>query len=274
MKRELTKRVITGMILGAVVIGTTFAGTGPALVLIVLIVAGAAWEFFRIQSEKPVKSRFLLPYLFCLLPFLLYTGQIFIEEAVYLFEDPLSLFGMAGLAGMVVFLYLRKSDLSLTVRHLGMFALSILFFTIPGIFAAFVCELSSLLILSIFILIWSSDVFAYFGGKVFGRNKMAPGVSPNKTWEGFASGLLATATAAWLLSLLMPEVGISTLDWIVCGILVVVFGTMGDFFQSAVKRSAGVKDSGTILPGHGGMWDRFDSFLGCMPWVGMYFLLF
>jgi len=79
-----------------------------------------------------------------------------------------------------------------------------------------------------------------------------------------------TSIAALGLSFLFVEV--ERMDWIIFGLFVVVFGTVGDFLQSAMKREAGVKDSGNILPGHGGIWDRFDSFLGCITWIGAYHL--
>jgi phosphatidate cytidylyltransferase len=116
-------------------------------------------------------------------------------------------------------------------------------------------------ILFIFILIWISDTMSYFFGSYFGNNKMKIKVSPNKTWEGFIGGFLC--------SLIFSIVSFSYIQeiyplWktISLGILIPVFGLIGDIYQSKLKRMAGVKDSGSLLPGHGGIFDRLDSAMG------------
>ena len=116
-------------------------------------------------------------------------------------------------------------------------------------------------ILLIFILIWISDTMSYFFGSYFGNTKMRIKVSPNKTWEGFIGGFLC--------SLIFSIVSFSYIQeiypfWktISLGILIPIFGLIGDIYQSKLKRMAGVKDSGKILPGHGGIFDRLDSAMG------------
>lgn len=131
------------------------------------------------------------------------------------------------------------------------------------------------------VLVWSSDSWAYVSGKLFGRHKLAPSISPGKTWEGLIGGSLLTALTGFLISYygftdwvseeISPEkIGyayqqlISPWGWIytpLLGLCVGIFGTLGDLFESSLKRKAGVKDSGTIIPGHGGVLDRYDAFL-------------
>ncbi len=119
------------------------------------------------------------------------------------------------------------------------------------------------LIMGIFILIWVSDSFAYLVGRTLGRNKLFPSVSPKKTIEGSLGGLIFALVAAYFLSQYEPR--ISTGQWMVLCVVIVISGGLGDLLQSKFKRVAGVKDSGAILPGHGGIWDRLDSLIYAAP---------
>ncbi len=129
-----------------------------------------------------------------------------------------------------------------------------------------------LLPLSVFIFLWVNDTGAYCTGSLFGRHKLFPRVSPGKSWEGCIGGAVFVIIAAVVISCLSGESSpISTSVWIGLGLVVVVFGTLGDLVESLFKRTLGVKDSGNILPGHGGMLDRFDSSLMAIPAAVVYF---
>lgn len=122
----------------------------------------------------------------------------------------------------------------------------------------------------LFLLIWSSDSFAFFTGKFFGKHKMAPAISPNKTWEGFAGGAILTLAMGYLINLNFPDL---RGNWIIVGALVALFAPLGDLIESKLKRHFEVKDSGNIIPGHGGILDRLDSFIICAPIVYLYFII-
>jgi len=122
----------------------------------------------------------------------------------------------------------------------------------------------------LFILIWSSDTFAYISGRLFGKHKMAPKISPKKTWEGFIGGVVLTIIFAYFIEQYNPDL---RGNWMVVGFLVSVFAPLGDLVESQLKRNFGVKDSGNIIPGHGGILDRLDSFIICAPVVYLYFIL-
>jgi len=128
----------------------------------------------------------------------------------------------------------------------------------------------SLEVLFLFILIWSSDTFAYLTGKFFGKHKMAPKISPKKTWEGYAGGVILTLVLSYFIEKYQHDL---RGNWIVVGFLVASFAPLGDLVESQLKRSFGVKDSGNIIPGHGGVLDRLDSFIICVPVVYLYFIL-
>ena len=124
-----------------------------------------------------------------------------------------------------------------------------------------------LLPLSIFIFLWLNDTGAYCTGSLLGRHKLFPRVSPGKSWEGSVGGAVFVLVAAAIVGLLTGD-GTSPLSipvWLGLGLVVVVFGTLGDLVESLFKRTLGIKDSGNILPGHGGMLDRFDSSLMAIP---------
>lgn len=123
-------------------------------------------------------------------------------------------------------------------------------------------------ILGFFFLIWSNDTFAYLVGRAIGKTKLFERISPKKTWEGTIGGILCTQGIAYLLSIYFTELPLR--DWMIVGAIVSVFGTLGDLVESMFKRSVGVKDSGTLLPGHGGILDRFDGVFLSAPFVVTY----
>ncbi len=120
------------------------------------------------------------------------------------------------------------------------------------------------------LVVWANDVFAYLVGVALGRHKMAPRVSPHKSWEGFAGGIVGATVVAAAVGRFWA--GGSVWLWALFGVVVALAAVMGDLTESRVKRAAGVKDSGRMLPGHGGLLDRFDATLGAVP-VAFVFLL-
>lgn len=128
--------------------------------------------------------------------------------------------------------------------------------------------------LAVFILLWANDVGAYCSGSLLGHHKLFPSVSPGKSWEGSIGGGIFAVIVAGVIGYLANNGGtantLNLWQWLGMGVVVVVFGTWGDLVESLFKRTIGVKDSGTILPGHGGMMDRFDSSLMAIPAVVIY----
>lgn len=127
-------------------------------------------------------------------------------------------------------------------------------------------------VVGFYLILWANDTGAYLIGKSFGRRRLMERISPKKSWEGFLGGAAVAILAAWLLSGVLgiiPPVG-----WIITATIITVTGTFGDLFESMLKRSMGVKDSGSILPGHGGFLDRFDSAIISFPFVYLFISLF
>lgn len=165
-------------------------------------------------------------------------------------------------------LYFENGKLIFTVVYLALpfgFALGLPKFSTLDPEKTFTLE-----VFMLFVLIWSSDTFAYLTGKFFGKHKMAPKISPKKTWEGFAGGVVLTLVLAFFVEKYFPEL---RGNWMIVGLLVSIFAPLGDLVESQLKRSFAVKDSGNIIPGHGGVLDRLDSFIICAPVVYLYFIL-
>lgn len=126
------------------------------------------------------------------------------------------------------------------------------------------------ILIAIFILIWTNDSFAYLVGKSIGKNKLFERISPKKTIEGFLGGMLFSMIASVLISLFYAT-QFPIWQWLVIAVIVSVFGTLGDLIESKFKRNAGVKDSGKIMPGHGGIYDRLDSVIFVIPFIFLFF---
>jgi phosphatidate cytidylyltransferase len=133
-------------------------------------------------------------------------------------------------------------------------------------------DFTPLFTLAIFVFVWLNDTGAYLVGSMFGKRKLFERISPKKSWEGFWGGLSTVLLSSQVFAWLFPEV--SRYNWLAFSGCIVLFATCGDLIESLLKRSAGVKDSGSILPGHGGMLDRFDSIILAIPAAYAYIELF
>ena len=125
-----------------------------------------------------------------------------------------------------------------------------------------------LLLLGSFILVWVNDSFAYLIGKNFGKQKLFPSISPKKTVEGFLGGLFFACVSSYFISVYVDTLGFTS--WLILAIIISVFGTIGDLIESKFKRQAQVKDSGVIMPGHGGLLDRLDSIIFTAPFIYLF----
>ena len=269
-------RTITGVIFVAAIVASFLRP--EAMVLLFSIVTGLTiWEFTGLVNEREhvTVNRFI-----CTV-----AGVYFFYAMTYFCSD---LYG--GADKSVVFipylvtiiyllvaeLYLKQEDpiedwaytmLSQMYIALPFSLLNVLAFTAtPEGTVSF----NTLLPLSVFVFLWVNDSGAYCIGSLLGRHKLFPRISPGKSWEGSIGGALFVIAAAWAISYFLDGVMLTTIEWIGLGLVVVIFGTWGDLVESLFKRTLGIKDSGSILPGHGGMLDRFDSSLLAIPAAVVY----
>lgn len=127
-------------------------------------------------------------------------------------------------------------------------------------------------VLALFVFLWVNDTAAYFIGSLIGKHKLIEHISPKKSIEGFIAGIVFTILASLIFDRIYP--GFSTIFWMGLAVVIVLFGTLGDLFESLIKRTCNVKDAGTLIPGHGGILDRIDSLLVAVPAVYLYLILF
>lgn len=167
---------------------------------------------------------------------------------------------------------LQKTKFSSSTRYLLLVGYVIIPFILTNYVALGKKGYNPKILISIIVLIWTNDTFAYLVGKNFGKNKLFPSVSPKKTIEGFIGGVVFTGIASVLLSKFYIESTILYI-WLVIAFIVSVFSTLGDLIQSKFKRVAGVKDSGSIMPGHGGILDRLDSIIFVVPFINLFYLI-
>ncbi|MDR0810909.1 MAG: phosphatidate cytidylyltransferase [Paludibacter sp.] len=146
------------------------------------------------------------------------------------------------------------------------------YIALPFILTAFIeFNFHKNILLALFVIVWIYDTFAYLIGSAIGRHRLCERISPKKSWEGFFGGLIGALAAGFVCSKFISELNL--LQWLGFALVIVVFGTLGDLFESVIKRKVGVKDSGSIIPGHGGLLDRFDSMLFAAPAVFIYLSL-
>ena len=269
-------RTITGVIFVAAIVASFLRA--EAMVLLFSIVTGMTiWEFTGLVNEREhvTVNRFI-----CTV-----AGVYFFFAMTYFCSDL-----YAGAAKSVVFipylvtiiylliaeLYLKQDDpiqdwayttLSQMYIALPFSLLNVLAFTANG---SGVVAFNTLLPLSVFVFLWVNDTGAYCVGSLLGRHKLFPRISPGKSWEGSIGGAVFVLAAAWAVSYFLDGVMLALPQWLGLGLVVVVFGTWGDLVESLFKRTLGIKDSGSILPGHGGMLDRFDSSLLAIPAAVVY----
>ena len=261
----LKLRIITGLVLGAVVLGLLLL-LPPAAFLafaaLALLVAAHEWSSLVFAPGWGPGAAYVV--LVAGLMGLLWTQDARQREIVLL----------AGCLWWVFAFYLirRYPALGAHWRHPALLAAVGLLVLLPGWTALLHLADSPWHaggILLLLALVAAADIGAYFSGRAFGRHKLAVNVSPNKTWEGFAGGMVlctVLAVLAWWLWRPVDSAAGSLLPRVVASALsVAVFSVVGDLFESMVKRQAGVKDSGTLLPGHGGVLDRIDSLSAALP---------
>ncbi len=257
----LVKRSISGILIVAIVSGAMIVGQQTALGLMLLIFSISFLEFKRMFKIEDRSSFALLLFLGLLLLVLFYL--LFSQKIEFAW-----IIGYVIVAFSLIILYSLTSNLSsfrdISMMTLGMFWISgsLTFFLASG-WRLETEHYSPELPIILLSLIWINDAGAYLSGSLFGKHQLSPGISPGKTWEGFISGIIFTGFAGWGVSLLIDSY--STLLWISLAILMSLTSIVGDLFESKLKREAGVKDSGNVIPGHGGILDRFDSLFFSAP---------
>ena len=256
----LKTRIITAVIGVPLLLAILYLGGLAWSALFVLLAVVALYEYLAMMQQNGQSPQYLPAFmLLFLLLFQTQTGPCFTP----LLMAVIMLIVLEG-----VFFYPQFNLADTAQSFLGAFYIGFLLH-----FALLIQDLPKpfLTILLIFLVTWGSDIGGYVFGRLWGKRKMTPLLSPNKTWAGAMGGVLMATLAAVGFEYFVPLAGFSLGKMIFLAAIASVAAQLGDLFESAMKRSFGVKDSGWIIPGHGGVLDRFDSFMLVLP-VFYYFL--
>lgn len=268
MKNKLLERAITGTVFVLVILAGmmlhSFAFLGVFLAITIL----AQREFYKLFDKTEV------------IPQKSYGTAIgaFIFISVFLvenkFADPTIYLLIAVLCVFLTIFELYK-DSPTNIDNLAVTLMGIIYVALPFSLLNIIGnneftsnKYSYSFLLGFFIFLWTNDTGAYLVGSTMGKNKMFERISPKKTWEGTIGGFLTAIGAGYVISLFFNE--ISSIEWMGFAAIVSIFGTYGDLIESMIKRRLGIKDSGNILPGHGGLLDRFDSTILAAPAIFFY----
>lgn len=265
--KNVTVRAISGAVYVAVLVGAVLAGGVPLLILTLLFALVATHEFLAMArgNEKPHRVCNTIDYIV----------NLSIVATCYFMTAPGGgparlLFGLAAVAlivRMIAQLYAIGGN---AIVALSTSIMSYLYIgaALSSIFFIYYVFGNAHLVLAILIFIWINDTGAFCVGSMIGKHRLFERISPKKSWEGFFGGMLFCVIGAIIMHFCFPQYyGDETTLGTMCrlGILVSIFATFGDLIESMIKRTAGVKDSGNIIPGHGGLLDRIDSLLLVMP---------
>ena len=272
--KNLIPRSISGLIYALIIIfGTTghpwlFIGLMGVFMLICL------YEYISI-TELSGKLHIILSFIASPLIFYYYSDYLLGQYSVFV----MSSMSFAGPVLFILAVYTIMFSTNELYIEFGKATVGIIYtavpfglaLTIPSIGLDLGKEVISPEILYIFILIWLSDTMAYLVGSAFGKTKFAPKISEKKTWEGLIGGVIFTVIAGFVIhNYILPD---NRFNWIIIGLIVAIFAPLGDLVESKIKRSFNAKDSGNLIPGHGGFLDRLDSFIFVIPMVYLYILL-
>jgi len=256
---DLVTRVLTGVAIAVVALIMLKLGTGPATFMVAVIVGAAAFELyeaFRRVGYHPATVIGLL-------------GCVSIVGIAY--SEGIDAFPLVAIL-VVAFTMLWYMLEVVKARPIVNIAITLFGFGYIGIFGAFAGLLLSApdgtgLIIGLAACAIGYDVFGYFIGSQFGRSRMSPRLSPNKTWEGLFGGMVAAIVIGGIVGTTLAPWNGKVAHGLALGLVVAILAPIGDLCESMIKRDLGVKDLGTLLPGHGGVLDRFDAMLFCLPAV-------
>lgn len=271
--KEILVRTLSGVLYISIIIFAMFTSREWFMGLFFILAVITLSEFLKLVHLTSYLAYFLLAAGFYFLSY-----NVFEDNAIYLLL----------ILSTFVNLFLLKDVL--WTSKIPMFEkkkyIAVIFYIISGFVFLTLIPVMDIdgrfmpeIIVAVFVLVWSNDTFAYLVGKNFGKHKLLERVSPKKTVEGFVGGMLGSIIAGFIIFKVLENY--SSMDalkyplwmWMAMAVIVSVFGTIGDLIQSKFKRQAGVKDSGIIMPGHGGLYDRLDSIIYASPFVYAFLLI-
>ena len=266
---NLTQRIITGVLGAAAIITGICLSSWIYFGLFLLLIVFTLNEFYRVVASDEIFSErsygIASGMILFVISFFVQKGDLSADYFLVIFP----------LIAIVFIIKLYKAE-KRPFTNVAFTLLGIAYVALPVSLLNFIVFKNGTyhyeMILGTLLILWATDTGAYFAGTYLGKHKLFPRISPKKTWEGFGGGALLALVFAGGLSYYFDI--LSVVDWIIVGLIIIVAGTFGDLVESLLKRSIEIKDSGNVLPGHGGFLDRFDGLLIAAPFLVAYVELF
>lgn len=268
---NLQQRLIAGIFGGGIIIAATVWSVWSFFAVFLLIGFLCQVEFYKLISTKDIQPNIYIG---------VFTGMfnyclLFVNLQLNNFENAHLFILNFPLFTLIFFFELYRQEKRPFV-NIAITIIGIIYTSFPFslfIFAVFSSGYYSWQIaLGCLMLLWASDTGAYFAGRMLGKRKLFERISPKKTWEGSLGGLVLSVAIALVLGTYFPD--LEPWKWIILSVIIVVAGSYGDLVESLLKRSLDVKDSGSIIPGHGGFLDRFDGLILALPFIATFLVLF
>lgn len=262
--RTLCVRMATGAVYVAINILAIVAGKFPTALLMAITAGLCCWEFFRLmRADAKTPNQVLGILSAACMPLAAFINTVYLVGVVFV---------LVMLVGLwyVINQRARITDVAITV--FGAIYTGMTLACLVSIRCSADLDSAGAIVLCIGVMmsVWVNDSFAYLVGSRFGKHKMVPRISPKKSWEGLVGGIVGSVVV-WLAITLVPQTDVTLPVALLCGLVCGITGVMGDLVESRIKRGAGVKDSGNMIPGHGGLLDRSDSMLFVS--ISAYFIL-
>lgn len=283
----LKQRVITAIVLLLILIGSYMLGPVAFAGVMAIAFILAQWEWLKLSGLNSIISALIAVVVGGSAAAITYLVSLDLQVINHASQEYQQLY--ANLSGMFVMyltvitllwvgisirvFFARKTGLPVNRIVVGITGV----FFPPAAWLAFVAMYATFgisMVISLLAIVWVADIMAYFTGMAFGKHRMSPAISPKKSWEGVAGGMLSVMILGLLFAWFAPEIktipgviveSMGALVWIIIAYILVSLSIVGDLFESALKRQAGIKDSSNLLPGHGGFYDRLDAMMPTLP---------
>lgn len=261
----MRQRSITAFFFALVMLGGIYGGPHSFFLLFGLVAVVGAWELGNLVYKHEDAHRELRKVLVTVLTAVVYIwigGDIMHWWTMNPFLAVALLPAVFGLLATVELFLAGRTPFP----NLGIYFLSVFYLAVPLILLLMIAygeQYYPNRVLALLLLVWTNDTGAYLFGKKWGKTKLFERISPNKTWEGTLGGAFFAILISWGLSFLIHD--FTLFQWLALSVVAAIGSNVGDLVESMLKRSVGVKDSGSIMPGHGGILDRFDAFIFCLP---------
>jgi len=262
------KRTLSGALFVTLVIGSILLSRVTFIAFFALICGWSILEFHKLTNmQADVKVNRFLAVGGAILLFI--CSSVYVSGVV---KFPIySIYGIYVILVVISELFIQKNN---PIHNWAYFILGQIFIALPFSLLNFILYINNyqpIILLALFVTIWVNDSGAYLVGITLGKHRLFERISPKKSWEGFFGGATFALLSGYIFSTFISE--ISLINWLIFSEIVVVFGTLGDLTESLLKRTINVKDSGDVIPGHGGLLDRFDSMLLAAPAVYLFLTL-